>query len=205
MRNTGIYYDNLQALVPIGMLYGANADVSTFIVNNILPAAAGNIVGGGDYSVNRIIPDLVRSVINSKPILIRQPNSSRPWQHVLSLIHGYFLLLTKENLNTENIYECWNFGPSEKYEFTVNEIIELFASRWQSPKIQFVEKNFKESEKLQIDSSKAESQLNWKTKWDYRNVFINTIDWYKTVHTTEITARKISELQLEQYRSMHNK
>lgn len=170
---------------------------------NLHVARGGNIVGGGDYSVNRIIPDLVRSVLESKPILIRQPNSSRPWLHVLSLIHGYFLLLTKENLKMEDVYQCWNFGPSEGYELTVNDIIQLFASRWKTPKVVIKGKSFKESEKLQIDSSKAESQLNWKTQWDYRNVFVNTIDWYKSVHTEESTARKISELQIDKYRSMY--
>ena len=172
---------------------------------NLHVARGGNIVGGGDYAVDRIIPDLVRSIIYRQPILIRQPNSNRPWQHVLSLIHGYFLLLAKENLSDQGIYECWNFGPSGKKDFSVSEIIDLFTSKWESPQVVFLEKSFKESKKLNIDSTKALNELNWKAEWNFHDVFSNTIDWYKSVHTQEAAAREISELQLSLYRSLHSK
>ena len=167
-------------------------------------ARGGNIVGGGDYSQDRIVPDLVRSILNDKPIMIRQPNSSRPWQHVLSLVHGYILLLAEENSGHETIYQCWNFGPFSEANLTVAEIISFFNTRWQTPKFQLVENSFKESRTLSIDSNKAFTKLNWDVKWEASNIFSNTIDWYKLVHTKQKTAKEISELQLMDYRILHS-
>jgi CDP-glucose 4,6-dehydratase len=167
-------------------------------------ARGGNIVGGGDYSQDRIIPDLVRSIIDDKPILIRQPNSSRPWQHVLSLVHGYILLLAEETSGSKSTYQCWNFGPFSDANLTVADIISFFNLRWQTPRLQFTESNFKESSTLSIDSNKAFTELNWDVKWGVNKIFSNTIDWYKLVHTNQKTAKEISELQLADYRILHS-
>ena len=167
-------------------------------------ARGGNIVGGGDYSQDRIVPDLVKSILHDKPILIRQPNATRPWQHVLSLIHGYLLLLAQGTYGDETTFQCWNFGPLFEEDLTVAEIISFFHTIWQPPKYRFIEERFKESRILKINSSKALTQLNWEVKWKMENIFSNTINWYKLVHTDKITAKEISEIQLIEYRKLHS-
>jgi CDP-glucose 4,6-dehydratase len=98
-------------------------------------ARGGNIVGGGDYSIDRIVPDLVKSIVEKKSVSIRQPNSTRPWQHVLSLVHGYILLLAKDIDADFSTYETWNFGPIINQEMRVSEIVSIFEKNWQLPKV----------------------------------------------------------------------
>jgi CDP-glucose 4,6-dehydratase len=169
---------------------------------NLQVARGGNIVGGGDYSKDRIIPDLVRSIINEEKIIIRQPNSTRPWQHVLSLVHGYILLLAKDD--DKNLFGTWNFGPLTEKELKVSEIIKLFESHWKLPRLEYQHGNFAESKNLNIDSSKAMKNLGWVPKWDYEKIFSETIDWYKNVHTSKIDALTISKMQLSEYRKLHS-
>jgi CDP-glucose 4,6-dehydratase len=169
---------------------------------NLQVARGGNIVGGGDYSKDRIIPDLVRSIINDEIISIRQPNSTRPWQHVLSLIHGYILLLAKDD--AEEPFGTWNFGPMTEKEMKVSEIIRLFESHWKSPKLKYDLGNFDESTNLNIDSSNAVANLGWSPQWDYEKIFSETIDWYKNVHTSNVDALAVSRMQLNEYRKLHS-
>ena len=168
---------------------------------NLQVARGGNIVGGGDYSKDRIIPDLVRSIIENKKVVIRQPNSTRPWQHVLSLVHGYILLLAK--VNDKNQFSSWNFGPLTDQELTVAEIIKLFETYWKIPLIDYETGNFAESKNLNINSANAMNNLSWAPKWDYEKIFSTTIDWYKEVHTTKTDALAISKLHLNEYRNLH--
>jgi CDP-glucose 4,6-dehydratase len=165
-------------------------------------ARGGNIVGGGDYSKDRLIPDLVRSIIEDKKILIRQPNSTRPWQHVLSLVHAFILLLAKTD--ERNSFDTWNFGPITKKNLNVSQIIELFESNWKMPFIDYGGPSFVESKDLYIDSTKAMNNLGWLPQWDYEKIFSTTINWYKEVHASTTDALKISNIQLNEYRNLHN-
>jgi CDP-glucose 4,6-dehydratase len=167
-------------------------------------ARGGNIVGGGDYSQDRIIPDLVRSCLNDKPLIVRQPNSTRPWQHVLSLAHGYLLLLATEFWSDTNSFGVWNFGPIGDKNLKVSEIIEIFKQHWKNPKIEYGNSHFLESHNLGIDSSKAKNLLNWSPKWDQAEVFTRTLTWYKKVHLNEVKALDFSREQLNQYRELHS-
>jgi CDP-glucose 4,6-dehydratase len=167
-------------------------------------ARGGNIVGGGDYSQDRIIPDLVRSCLQNEPINVRQPDSTRPWQHVLSLAHGYILLLAKDAYRGTNSFGVWNFGPIGDKDLTVSEIIEIFKQEWKNPRIEYSETNFIESHNLGIDSNKAKNLLNWSPKWDQEQVFTKTIAWYKEVHLNEENALNFSKEQLNQYRKLHS-
>jgi CDP-glucose 4,6-dehydratase len=167
-------------------------------------ARGGNIVGGGDYSQDRIIPDLVRSCLQNEPINVRQPDSTRPWQHVLSLAHGYILLLAKDAYIGTNSFGVWNFGPIGDNDLTVSEIIEIFKQEWKSPRIEYNVTNFLESHNLGIDSNKAKTLLNWLPKWDQEQVFIQTIAWYKEVHLNAENTLDFSKDQLNQYRKLHS-
>jgi CDP-glucose 4,6-dehydratase len=166
-------------------------------------ARGGNIVGGGDYSKDRIIPDLVRSCLEKKPINVRQPDSTRPWQHVLSLAHGYILLLAKDTYNGEYSFGVWNFGPTGDKDLKVSEIIEIFKQEWKNPRIEYGETNFLESHNLGINSKKAKDLLNWLPKWDQKQIFTQTISWYKEVHLNKENALDFSKEQLDNYRKLH--
>jgi CDP-glucose 4,6-dehydratase len=168
---------------------------------NLNVARGGNIIGGGDYSLDRIIPDIVRSIIEDKPLCVRQPNSTRPWQHVLALIHGYFLLLTRQESEQKPPSNTWNFGPNNNSEFSVSEIIELFGQHWKKPKLKNQEIRFQESKYLSIDSSKARSILEWEPKWNLQETLFKTIEWYKGVHEDSTDAKKLSKIQLQSYRN----
>lgn len=167
-------------------------------------ARGGNIVGGGDYSQDRIIPDLVRSCLEDKPINVRQPESTRPWQHVLSLAHGYILLLAKDAYSGTNSFGVWNFGPIGDKDLKVSEIIEIFKQEWKNPTIEYNETNFSESHNLGIDSTKAKVMLNWSPKWSQEQVFKQTIAWYKEVHINGENALDFSKQQLNLYRKLHS-
>jgi len=167
-------------------------------------ARGGNIVGGGDYSQDRIIPDLVRSCLENKPINVRQPDSTRPWQHVLSLIHGYILLLAKDVYSCTHSFGVWNFGPIGDENLKVSEIIEIFKHEWRNPRIEYNKTNFLESHNLGIDSSKAKNLLNWLPKWNQEQVFSQTIAWYREVHQNERDALNFSREQLNLYRELHS-
>ena len=169
---------------------------------NFQVARGGNIVGGGDYSKDRLIPDLVLSIIDNKKIIIRNPNSTRPWQHVLSLVHGYILLLAKHN--EENLFGTWNFGPLTNKELKVSEIIKLFESNWKLPPLNYGHPIYFESKNLNIDSTNAVNNLGWMPRWNYEKIFNATINWYKNVHTSNSDPLVISNIQLNEYRNLHS-
>jgi CDP-glucose 4,6-dehydratase len=166
-------------------------------------ARGGNIVGGGDYSQDRIVPDLVKSIINRKPILIRQLESTRPWQHVMSLVHAYVLLLARHEEANSVPFDVWNFGPTIDHQFRVSDILRIFEKEWRLPPVLIGVGDFKESHDLKIDSTKAMNALGWQPKWSNEEVFGQTIDWYRQVHEGNADALSITKLQLSKYREMH--
>lgn len=164
-------------------------------------ARGGNIVGGGDYAQNRLVPDLVRSVIGKSVLQIRQPNSTRPWQHVLSLIEGYFNLLTRGEMLQRYDQEVWNFGPLPEKQLTVLEIIELFSLHWKQPDIKHVSSNFHEASFLDLDSGKANLLLNWSPQWNAEQSFSKTIEWYRAIHELRENPKEFTEMQVQKYRT----
>lgn len=171
---------------------------------SIQVARGGNIIGGGDYSQDRIIPDLVKAIIENKSILVRQPNSTRPWQHVLSLVHAYILLLAKDQGEHIGTFDTWNFGPVNESELKVSEIVRIFEKEWQLPGIRYETGEFKESHNLRIDSTKAINLLGWSPKWNTKQIFSETISWYMKVHEGKENALSLSKSQLSKYRKVHS-
>jgi CDP-glucose 4,6-dehydratase len=168
---------------------------------NVHVARGGNIVGGGDYAQDRLIPDLVRSVIEKTVFRVRQPNSTRPWQHVLSLVQGYFSLLTRGDMMERNEQEVWNFGPLPGKQLSVLDIIDLFSIHWKQPDTKCVVGGFHEASFLDIDSQKANLKLNWSPRWNTEQSFQNTIDWYKSIHELGAIPKEFTEMQIQKYRS----
>lgn len=150
---------------------------------NIHIARAGNVIGGGDWNKFRLIPDLVRSAVDRKKASIRDPDATRPWQHVLDALYGYLLLGTGGRWLPHNI---WNFGPEVDPTTTVRVIAAWAQSEW--PAIKYVveprEAHRGSVRKLLIDSKRARIFLNWKPPWDTQQVIRTTVKWYKEYHTS---------------------
>lgn len=143
-------------------------------------ARAGNVIGGGDWSKDRLLVDIMRGLIAGHPIEIRNPQSVRPWQHVLDPINGYLTLAEYLIENKIREFSGWNFGPSPDGQKTVAEISKLVAQRW--PGGNFVEpKNAgpHEAKLLTLDSTKARTLLNWQPILDIEESIAQTVDWYR--------------------------
>jgi CDP-glucose 4,6-dehydratase len=167
----------------------------------ILIGRAGNVIGGGDYSKERLIPDLIASFENDKTALIRNPMAIRPWQHVLDCLWGYQTLIQKTISGEIVTGSAWNFGPDETAMNTVSEVADLCASRWSS-NVKWLtsdnDKELPEAEVLTLDSSKSSKLLGWKNHIDFPDSIYWTVDWYKYV-SNEDECQKITNSQIDDF------
>jgi CDP-glucose 4,6-dehydratase len=150
----------------------------------IATARAGNVIGGGDWSDDRLIPDIIRAAINNKPVKIRNPNSVRPWQHVLESLSGY-LLLGQNLLNSKTEYATnYNFGPINNESLSVSIVADIAKSCWAKINIEFSQQksDLHEANLLILDCTKANKVLHWTPVWDEKTSIRNTIDWYKSYY-----------------------
>lgn len=160
---------------------------------------AGNVIGGGDWSNNRIIPDCIRSIINKKELVLRNPNSTRPWQHVLEPISGYLLLAQKNYENTKKFSGAWNFGPAVNETKKVIDVVNLLSRYIEKKiKINFTKSFFKEAKLLKLNSSKAIAYLKWKPKWNMKQSIIQTALWYKEFFNNS-NMIKVTKHQINNY------
>lgn len=144
-------------------------------------ARAGNVIGGGDWNANRIIPDTVNALSKDKPVVVRNPSSVRPWQHVLEPLTGYLILgaaLDKQPLEFSRPY---NFGPQPGDHLTVKELVELAISVWGKGSIDTSKQipQPHEASLLKLDIQRAIKELHWHPKLDAREAIRWTIEWYK--------------------------
>ncbi len=145
-------------------------------------ARAGNVIGGGDWSENRLIPDCIKSCVNNKKVLIRNPNSTRPWQHVLEALYGYLVLANKLTKNKKLHGEAFNFGPSKYNNFKVLSVIKLMSKDWKQIKwiIQKTRKSLHhESKLLKLNSNKSHILLKWKCVLSFKETIGLVSDWYR--------------------------
>ena len=146
----------------------------------IATARAGNVIGGGDWAVNRLIPDAIRSIINEEDLLIRNPNSTRPWQHVLEPLWGYMLLAKSLYQNEKEFCDSFNFGPYIQSNRTVKQVVERIFEIWPGRYIYNNEENNDyEAEKLYLQIDKAFHKLNWRPRISFEKSIERTIYWYK--------------------------
>jgi len=146
-------------------------------------ARAGNVIGGGDWSEDRLIPDLVRSVTDGDPVQIRSPNATRPWQHVLESLHGY-LMLGQRLLERDREYaEAWNFGPDHHGNRRVIEILGQLSAYWPALSWHVTEvPQPHEATLLHLDSTKARRKLGWEPVWKLEETLLATAEWYRRYH-----------------------
>ena len=144
-------------------------------------ARAGNVIGGGDWSENRIVPDCIRSIIYKKNLILRFPNSTRPWQHVLEAIYGYMILALKQKKNKKISSNVFNFGPNNKTSTKVIDLIKKIKKQWGSLNWRIIKSNkvLYESKLLKLNSGKAYKILKWKCFMNVDETINMVVNWYK--------------------------
>ena len=179
--------------------------ISSFFNNKfkirIASARAGNVIGGGDWSKNRLIPDCIRTIIEKKNLIIRNPLATRPWQHVLEPVSGY-LLLGKKLYNRPKIYSgSWNFGPRSNDTKKVKEVAKIvmkIVDKKEKIKILFKKGSFKESTLLKLNSNKANKKLKWKTRWTVERSIKQAAIWYDS-YLNKKDINKLTQHQINTY------
>lgn len=148
---------------------------------SLASARAGNVIGGGDWSDDRLIPDILKAFENSVPVVIRNPLSTRPWQHVLEPIAGYLVLAENLYLNGDDFAEGWNFGPKDEGCKPVNWILEKMVKFWGNNASWDLDKmnNPHEASFLKLDCSKAANRLKWQPKWDLQESLEMIVNWHQ--------------------------
>lgn len=171
----------------------------------VASARAGNVIGGGDWAENRIVPDCIRALINDKGINVRNPLSVRPWQHVLEPLWGYVFLASRMLNGEQNFAEAWNFGPTSDGIKTVGDLVEQIISVWgKGSWNNLSEKNdshFHEAGLLTLDISKAKSRLEWMPTLSFNQSVEFTVNWYKKQFEGE-NMLSYSQYQINQFQSM---
>lgn len=145
---------------------------------------SGNVIGGGDFSENRLIPDLVRAFINKKSLHLRNPKSTRPWMNVLDTLHGYLALGIKILDHPQRYSEAWNFAPKEIEKVTCEEIVEQAIAYWNSGDWHTLTETKKHAEmqELRLSGEKASRYLNWIPYYDWKESLFETLNWYKNYY-----------------------
>ena len=163
-------------------------------------ARPGNVIGGGDWSAKRLIPDCIKSLINNKIILLRNPNFRRPWYHVLEPLKGYLILGKKQFQDPLKYSGCWNFGAHSKSVSKVEYITKNVIKFWGKGKIKVLNKNkFYEQKDLKVDSTKALKKLGWFTTYNVMDSIKITTEWYLKVFNKEKSALDITNEQIDTY------
>jgi len=163
----------------------------------IASARAGNVIGGGDWSEDRLIPDMMHAVSCGESLKVRSPHAVRPWQHVLDALAGYLLLGQRLLERDRSVAAAWNFGPNEQGSKRVIEILWALKKEW--PELRWSTSNIEqpyEARYLYLNSSKAEKQLGWWPVWDFANAVVQCAKWYKAYLNRQ---KVISRQQLKKY------
>jgi CDP-glucose 4,6-dehydratase len=180
--------------------YQASFFTDTKKIKGIATARAGNVIGGGDWAKDRIIPDCIRAFEDGNPVLLRNPNAIRPWQHVLEPLHGYLLLAEALHHQPAEHMGAWNFGPDPQSCVPVQEIVEKAIAVWGLGKWRSALSNepFTEAATLKIDSSKAQTKLFWRPRWDCAQAVSQTIKWHRK-HRSGDDMYNVCREQLSEY------
>ena len=166
---------------------------------SLASARAGNVIGGGDWSDDRLIPDILKAFENTEPVVIRNPLSTRPWQHVLEPLSGYLVLAQELFLNGDEFAEGWNFGPKDEGCKPVDWILDEMVAQWGESASWELDKNSNPHEAgfLKLDCSKAANRLKWQPKWELRETLKMIVDWYQLyIDGSDIKKQCIKEINL---------
>jgi CDP-glucose 4,6-dehydratase len=146
-------------------------------------ARAGNVIGGGDWSEDRLVPDLMRSATSGHAVPIRYPQATRPWQHVLEPLAGYLLLAQRLLADPQEAAQAWNFGPDTGSQLSVAQVIDAIRAQWPAVRCEIDDgEHPHEAALLHLDCAKAHAQLGWRPVWDAATTFARTAQWYRSHH-----------------------
>lgn len=161
---------------------------------------AGNVIGGGDWAADRIVPDCIRAISSNQPIRLRNPSATRPWQHVLEPLSGYLLLAARLRESPEKYAGAWNFGPPSSDVRTVLDVADHLVAHFGRGSV-VVEPDATrqhEAQLLQLNCDKANQQLGWRPRWNVEQTLAATADWYKAVLAGR-EAGAVTRQQLHEY------
>lgn len=159
---------------------------------NVATARAGNVIGGGDWADNRIVPDCIRALERKEPIRVRNPKFIRPWQHVLEPLSGYLALAEREASG------AWNFGPADEDARTVEDVVNGIIRHWGEGEWTSEEHDQpQEAKTLRLNTEKAHKELGWSPRWPFDKAIEQTVAWYKAAHDGA-SAEQLRELTLQQ-------
>ncbi len=171
----------------------------------IASVRAGNVIGGGDWADDRLIPDIIRSFQNDETVRIRNPNAIRPWQHVLEPLSGYLMLAEKLFSSGHKYAEAWNFGPQEEdtkpVQWIVDKMVKLWGkgAGWRADNGEHIH----EANNLKLDCSKAHNRLGWWPRWDLERALNKIIEWHKAEQING-DMRQICHQQIDEYMNTSN-
>jgi CDP-glucose 4,6-dehydratase len=166
----------------------------------VASARAGNVIGGGDWAADRLVPDIIRSILSDQTIIIRNPASIRPWQHVLEPLSGYLLLAEKLYQEGEGFADAWNFGPADTDARPVEWIVQELCQKWEGARYELDNsKHPHEAQYLKLDCSKAKAKLDWSPRWDLEQALDKIIEWnrcyYNGQSMYEVSLQQINEYE----------
>ena len=161
-----------------------NADYNVKHSTLLASGRAGNVIGGGDWAADRLIPDIVRATSKKNSVYIRNPLATRPWQHVLEPISGYLTLGQRLLEKRVDYADGWNFGPSPESNLTVDEVVQLCKKYWNNIAVEYSKNpaDAHEANLLMLDCSKANKIMHWKPVWNFDKIIEKTIEWYKNYY-----------------------
>jgi CDP-glucose 4,6-dehydratase len=169
---------------------------------HVATVRAGNVIGGGDWAEDRIVPDIVRALSTRQYVTLRRPEATRPWQHVLDPLHGYLILAQRLISGKAEIFaEPWNFGPDSESTTTVKDLVEAILSRWGEGMLRTDDSTatVHEAGLLKLDSTKARIRLGWRPLLPLEKSLDLTVEWYKSVLQDNDRARPITERQISDF------
>jgi CDP-glucose 4,6-dehydratase len=172
----------------------------------VASARAGNVIGGGDWAEDRLVPDIVRGIVSGKPVVIRRPQSVRPWQHVLEPVRGYLRLAQRLCEQGQRFAEPWNFGPRAEDAITVAQLAQKLISLWGSGglEIQPDPAAPHEAETLRLDCEKSHKQIGWTPALTLEQALDWTTDWYRAYQKDPRSAAAITKSQIQEYAGIAN-
>lgn len=163
-------------------------------------ARAGNVIGGGDWGVDRLVPDIMRAAQGGTPVTLRNPGSVRPWEHVLEPLSGYLMLGARLGGGEKEFAGAWNFGPNSESWLSVGDVTRKVMELLGTGDISISSQpSFHESNMLTLDTTKAQRLLGWKPRFDINRTLSETVRWYKTVNTDKTKALAITQAQIASY------
>jgi CDP-glucose 4,6-dehydratase len=171
----------------------------------ITTARAGNVIGGGDWSSNRIIPDCIKSWSQNRVAKLRNPSSTRPWQHVLEAVGGYLCLAVNLKFNEKLHGESFNFGPSLSKEYSVLDLVKNMSKHWTNTswiKNSKSKKKFFESGLLRLNCNKAKKLIKWNSILKFNELTLMVVDWYRNYYFDKKNAPRITHEQIKKYQHL---